>query len=280
MPRSFDQRLPVPLRVLWRAAAGFIANDGSTRAGYIAFASLFAVFPFLIWLTALAGFAGRPEMVDEIVALAFEALPAEVVETLAPVIAEVLTERRGHLVTAGMIATLWAASSGIEALRAGLNLASGVTEPRPVWHRRLQGLLFVVLGALVTLVATAAIVIGPDVWRFVSDMLRLPAVWEGAYAAARYGIAPTTVFLAIAALYRWLPKPGPNRLVLPGAGLATVAWLILARLFSLYFERSTHYTVTYGSLGGIVVTLLFFYLSAAIFVFGAEFNAALRRNPP
>ena len=55
---------------------------------------LFAVFPFLIWLTALAGFAGRPEMVDEIVALAFEALPAEVVETLAPVIAEVLMERR------------------------------------------------------------------------------------------------------------------------------------------------------------------------------------------
>ena len=280
MPGSFDQRLPAPLRALWCAATGFIANDGSTRAGYIAFASLFAVFPFLICLTALAGFAGRPEMVDEIVALAFEALPAEVVETLAPVITEVLAERRGHLVTVGMIATLWAASSGIEALRAGLNRAYEITEPRPVWHRRVQGLLFVVLGALVTLVATAAIVIGPDVWAFVSDMLRLPADWEGMYEAARYGVAPVTVFLAIAALYRWLPKPGPNRLVLPGAGLATVAWLILASLFSLYFERSTHYTVTYGSLGGIVVTLLFFYLSAVIFVFGAEFNAALRRVRP
>jgi uncharacterized BrkB/YihY/UPF0761 family membrane protein len=63
-------------------------------------------------------------------------------------------------------------------MRAGLNLAYGVTEPRAVWHRCLHGLLFVVLGALLTLVATAAIVIGPAVWAFVSDMLRLPAVGE------------------------------------------------------------------------------------------------------
>jgi membrane protein len=275
MPGCFHQRLPAPLRVPWRAAAGFIVNNGSTRAGYIAFASLFAVFPFLICLTSLAGLAGRPEMIDGIVALAFETLPAEVVKTLAPVVAEVLTERRSHLFTIGMIATLWASSSGIEALRAGLNLAYGVTEPRPIWHRRLQGLLFVVMGALVTLIATAAILIGPTVWRYISDTFHLPAVWEGAYAAARYGVAPVTILLAIAILYRWLPKPGPSRLVLPGAVLATAAWLTLASLFSLYFERSTHYTVTYGSLGGVVVTLLFFYLSAAIFVFGAEFNAAL-----
>lgn len=65
---------------------------------------------------------------------------------------------------------------------------------------------------------------------------------------------------------------------MPGAGLATVDWLILASLFSLYLERSTHYTITDGSLGGIVVTLRFFYLSAAIFVLGAEFNAVLRRD--
>jgi membrane protein len=92
-------------------------------------------------------------------------------------------------------------------------------------------------------------------------------------------VAVNLLYLVVALLYRWLPSRHlPRREILPGAAVTVVLWVVLASLFSFYLQTLARFSVTYGSLGGIVLTLMFFYLSALIFVFGAEVNSARRRT--
>jgi membrane protein len=123
------------------------------------------------------------------------------------------------------------------------------------------------------------VVAGPFIWNFLEDLLKLPPSWGWLYTGARYLLAVLLLYAMVALLYQWLPN---RRLrgheILPGAAVTVVTWLITASLFSLYLQNLGSFSVTYGSLGGIVVTLMFFYLSAAIFIFGAEVNGAWRRD--
>jgi membrane protein len=99
------------------------------------------------------------------------------------------------------------------------------------------------------------------------------------YEALRYLVAIGLLYLVVALLYRWLPSRHlPRREILPGAAVTVVLWLVLAGLFSFYLQNLGRFSVTYGSLGGIVITLMFFYISALIFIFGAEINSARRRT--
>jgi membrane protein len=99
------------------------------------------------------------------------------------------------------------------------------------------------------------------------------------YEGLRYLIAISLLYLVVALLYRWLPSRHlPRREILPGAAVTVLLWVLLASLFSFYLQNLARFTVTYGSLGGIVITLMFFYLSALIFIFGAELNSARRRS--
>ena len=131
------------------------------------------------------------------------------------------------------------------------------------------------LGLFQTLMVV--VVAGPFIWAFLEDLVHVPAFWAWAYTVVRYLLALLLLYGVIALLYQWLPN---RRLrgheILPGAAVTVIAWLITASLFSLYLQNLGRFSVTYGSLGGIVVTLMFFYLSAAIFIFGAELNAVWR----
>ncbi len=122
------------------------------------------------------------------------------------------------------------------------------------------------------------VVIGPVVWSYVAPHLHVDVEWGWFYEAARYVIAIGILYLVVALLYRWLPSRHlPSREILPGAAVTIVLWMVLASLFSLYLQNLARFSVTYGSLGGIVITLMFFYISGLIFIFGAEINSARRR---
>jgi membrane protein len=180
--------------------------------------------------------------------------------------------------TASIVASLWAVSSGIEALREALNKAYGVEEPRSIWFCRLQSLLFTILFSISIIIVMVLFVVGPVVWSYIAPHINVPWHWGWAYEAMRYLLATGILYLMVALLYRWLPSRHlPWREILPGAAVTVVLWLALASLFSLYLRNLGRFSVTYGSLGGVVLTLMFFYLSAVIFIFGAEINSARRR---
>ena len=265
-------------RIVWQAIVHLIYDGGMTYAGHIAFMTLFSSFPFLIFLTTLAGEIGQTDAAREFITMALGALPAEVSAAIRPAIEEVMSTRRTGLMTISILAALWATSSGIEALREALNQAYGVEEPRSIWFCRLQSLAFTVIFSVSIIVVTVVLVVGPVLWSYIQPLLEAPWEWGWIYEALRYFLAVALLYLVVALLYRWLPSRHlARREILPGAAVTVVLWVALASLFSLYLQNLGRFSVTYGSLGGIVITLMFFYVSALIFIFGAEINSARRR---
>ena len=267
-------------KLTWEAGYRLVMEDeGLELSGYIAFTTFIALFPFLIFLAALAGFLGDEEAAAGFIRAMFEFMPDDVAETLAPAIREVIETRRGGLLTVGIVSTLWVSSSGVEALRTGLNRAYGVREERPIWWLRLQSLVFVVVGALIILFLSLVVILGPIVWRVLGPGIEHVFEYWLFWTAIRYVAAAVLLWGALMLLHRWLPNTKQAyRRVLPGACVTVVLWLLAASLFSWYLGNVADYTLIYGSLGGVTITLVFFYLTAMIFIFGAELNAAWRRR--
>lgn len=255
-----------------------MAHDGVIHSGHIAYSGLFAFCPFVIFLAGLASRFGSEEALDRLSALSWKLLPVDVASTLQPLMREAMQGSDATLLV--IIPSLWAAASGTEALRAALDRVLGTGRDWPLWLRRLQGLAFVAVTSLAVLVATVVVVIAPLVWGMVTYRIGMPPGALSILFAARYALAALVLFTSLLLVYRWLPAARhPLRWHVPGAILASLLWLALAGSFTLLIEETGRYRVVYGSIAGIVATLFFFFLSAAVVIFGAEFNAGLRRQP-
>lgn len=273
----FRRRLGL-IGCLKAALRRFIVNGGLIMSGHLAFVGLLTLFPFLIFLTALAGFFGQTELGTLFVAFIFEQMPEEVAGVLSVPLLEVLQETRGGLMTIGILLAVWTASSGVEAARIALDRAYLSDRSRSLWRSRGESILLVIVVSGCILVAMLGLVLGPVVWGEMQDFFNLPPRLRVSWLVMRYGLGTMLLFLAVAAMYFLLPAARLRlRWVLPGTLLVVLLWLAAATLFSYYVKHIASYTVTYGSLGGIILTLVFFYVLAAIFIFGAEFNGAIAR---
>lgn len=277
-----NHRFP-PLRLIWRlvwpAIDHFATDKGFIYAGYIAFASLFALFPFLLFLVTLAGFLGQGAAAAASIELALELLPPEVAGVLRPVIDGIRNNASTSLLTVSIGLTLWFSSSGFESLRSAVNLAYDVTEyPHFLWSR-LQSMLLTVLSAFIIIMAMLALVVGPLVSQLVEFLSRGEVVEPSTYTLLRHLIGIVLLLGLFISLYILLPNVTVHMIeVLPGAVVAVALWAMSAKIYSLYLQNLGSYTVTYGSLAGIILTLFFFYISAIVFIFGAQLNGAIRRE--
>jgi membrane protein len=268
-------------RAVGDAGLCLLKHEGFELSGYIAFTAILALFPFLIFLTALAGFLGDAASADRIIATLFDLAPPEVAQVLAPILRDVLTHQHGGLLTVSILFALWTASSGVEALRTLLNRCYEVTETRPVWQTRPVSVVIVVGGAGLALILSVMLVLGPVIWKVTTDVIPISGAWFVPWIVLRYGLAAVLVSACLVGLHRLLPNcHQPMRRVWPGAAITALLWLASAALFSVYVDDFASYSVTYGSLGGVIMTLMFFYFSAIIFGFGAELNAAFARLEP
>ncbi|HEX6114931.1 MAG TPA: YihY/virulence factor BrkB family protein [Geminicoccaceae bacterium] len=268
--------IKIPYHAAWRLV---MVDEGLELSGYIAFTAFLSLFPFLIFLAALAGFLGDRETADAFIEGMFEFMPDDVAETLAPAVREVVGARQGGLLTFGILATLWFASNGFEALRTGLNRAYGVTEQRAIWWLRLQSIAFVISGGLIILFLSLVVILGPLVWKVLGPAVDRVLEIRLLFGMGRYVLAGVLMFGALTLLHRWLPNTRQAiARILPGVGATTVLWLVGASLFAWYVGNLTDYSAYYGSLGGVAITLVFFYISAIIFIFGAEINAVWREQ--
>ena len=275
-------RMP-PLRLAWRliwpALDHFVYDKGFIYAGYIAFASLFALFPFLLFLVTLAGFLGQGVAAAASIELALELLPPEGAGVLRPVIEGIRDNASTSLLTVSIGLTLWFSSSGFESLRAAVNLAYDVTEyPHFVWSR-LHSMALTVISAFIIILAMLALVVGPLVSELVEFLSRGEYVEPSTYTLARHVIGILLLLGLFVGLYTVLPNANVHMIeVLPGALVAVALWAASAKIYSLYLQNLGSYTVTYGSLAGIILTLFFFYISAIVFILGAQLNGAIRRE--
>ena len=179
--------------------------------------------------------------------------------------------------------TLWFASSGLESLRHALNLAFGVTDPPAFWANRL-GSIGITIGASALIIGAMLLLIA---FPISVEVLRWLSTWEGfgktynfdLYPVARFGAGVSLIFLLTIGLYVVLPNVRLKLTeVLPGAIVSVAIWVGTTVLYSVYLSSFGRYNVLYGSLGGVIFTLFYFNLSAAIFIFGAQINAAIRKQ--
>ncbi|WP_296575139.1 YihY/virulence factor BrkB family protein [Phreatobacter sp.] len=266
-------------RVTWDAVDRFLANDGWATASHIALNGLMSLFPFLILVTALASFAGVRPYGDEVTRILLEAWPEVVARPIAREIETVLTTTRTDLLTIGALLAVYFASNGVEALRTSLNRAYEVREGRWWYMCRLESIAYVLVGALALLVVAVLVVLGPLIWatavRFVPGLA--PLGWVVLFL--RVAAASLVIVIALTLVHLFLPA-GRRRFidVLPGIVITLVLWLAAGSLFGTYLASfAQNYVNTYAGLASVMVALVFLYYSAAIFVLGGEFNAAIGR---
>lgn len=269
-------------KALFRALLRASREDATHLAAYLAFTGLLALFPFLIALAALAGNLGTANSAQQAVQALFTFLPEDVAKTLAPAVRQVLLSgQKSDLLTIGVVVTLFTAGNGVAALRVALNRAYGAVEHRNFLVQQALHLSLVLLGAVVMIGVSFAVILGPQIWDLVVRPYA-PRSWSRPlWDFARYGAGTLMVLGSLVFMHWALPARRLKfRLVFPGSVLTTAGWILIASLFSLFLRNVGNYNVTYGSLGSIVVVLVFFYVSATLLLIGAHFNVALFQIEP
>jgi membrane protein len=256
----------------------FNADDGWAIASHIALSTLMALFPFLIVVTALAGFfLGSKQLADEAARLLLEAWPSQVADPIGRDLTGVLTTTRGDVLTFGVLFCLYFASSGVESLRIGLNRAYSMVDMRAWWLLRLESILYVLVGAVAILAFAFLVVLAPLIWSYLVRHVPGVAPFDHLVTLARYGIAATVLIIALVIVHLWLPagrRSFPE--IAPGIVATLLMWLISGAVFGRYLaEFAFVYTTMYAGLASAMIALIFLYVCASIFIYGGELNSAM-----
>jgi membrane protein len=275
-------------KCFYTALADTIKHDGVEHAGYLAFMAMLSMFPFLVFFFAIAGFLGQTEIGLRFVhlILANDLIPASIMPAIEPRITEIASGPPEGILKLSIIGAIWTASSAVDGVRTILNRAYRVsTPPAYIWRRLMSIAEFFVITASLTLV-TFLLIIAPNIIDNLKHILhlgKLQAVLQsmGFYLSnswdyLRYIISTIVLFLLVAVSYIVLPNTKQTwKSVAPGALVVIIAWFVAGTLFSLYVSDFPQVNIIYGSLGSIIAALLFFYITAMIYIYGAELNYLL-----
>jgi membrane protein len=266
-----------PFRLLIAAFDRFIAHDGWAIASHIALSVLMSLFPFLILVTAMAGLFGSEELANEAARLLLEAWPKEVALPIANEIRSVLTAVRGDALATGAVLSLYFASSGVEALRIGLNRAYEAYEWRAWYLTRLESIGYVIAAALAMIAFAFLIVLFPLGWRGLLHWLPELRSVAGVVGLGRVGLAFLIVVTALVIAHKLLPAGRMSWSALwPGIVFTISFWLLGGLAFGAYLDSfAGAYVTTYAGLATAMIALVFLYILSAIFLLGAELNGAI-----
>jgi membrane protein len=267
-------------KLFYEAFRRMLCHDGLMAAGHIAFNAFLSLFPFMIFLAAAAGFLTSPDDVPRIIDFMFKFMPVEVAEALAPTVTEIISIKPAGLLTFGFLATLWTSSTGIEALRIVLNRAYNIKVRRPLWRRRIQSIFLIIFSGLCIFFISILVVLGPLLWSFLTPILYLGILETIIFDAIRYSFSFFIMMAALMILHKYLPNRAEHNIykVYPGAILTTIIFIIGGTLFSEFIHNFSNLNAAYGSLGSVMLTLIFFYFTAILFIFGAYFNVELHNS--
>jgi membrane protein len=266
--------MPRPVQRVRQIVERAIEDDIMGEAAKVSFYFFLALFPLILVIFAVTGLVGGDAAFAWVMAELYRVAPAETAEFLGQFIAQITSAQRPGLASFGLVLTLWAASNIFVGLAAGLNAMYNVREARSYVRLRAValGMLF---AAVVTLLGgTMLILLGPQLVR----AFGLGFVWE----YLRWPLVLLLVVVQLWMMYYVLPNRDQRRVkreTLVGAVVGAVLWLASTALFQLYVANFGNFEATYGVLGGVIVLLLWMYVSAAAILFGGEVAAHLEGAP-
>ena len=270
-----------------RMAKEVLNDDVNGLAAELAYRFFLALFPFFIFLAALGGFVatllGVTNPTDQVMELLGEVLPADAASVVRRQLDQVVASRNAGLLSVGIVTAIWTGSSGIRATMKAMNRAYDVRETRSFWKKYLVSIGLTLLAGSFVVGAFVLLVVGQLAGRQVAEAIGMPGAYQTAVTLARWPAAIVLLLVATAFWYWAAPNIAlPFKWITPGAVLFTVVWLVATALFSLYVANFGAYNATYGTLGGVAVLLLWFYLTSLILLAGAELNAVVddQIDPP
>jgi membrane protein len=255
-------------------------HDLPGRAAQLSFFFLLSLFPLLIFVSALLGyvFAAEQDLHARLLRYLGAIMPWAAYELVEGTVNDIISGTSGSKLSVGLILTLWTGSTGMVAVIEGLNIAYRVPEKRRWWRRRIVALVLTVCMGLLAIVAMILITAGDSVARLVESIISSNDVVVMTSTLAQWMIAGCSMLIGLLMIYRFAPNLSDQGVeaVLPGAIVALIGWLAASSVFRLYLAVFDSISRTYGSLGAVIVLLLWLYLSAGSILVGGEVNSAIR----
>ncbi|MEK3799349.1 YihY/virulence factor BrkB family protein [Peribacillus sp. FSL H8-0477] len=255
-----------------------IKEDRATGlAAEQAYYYMLSLFPLLILLLSILPYLQiEPQKAIEFIN---NFLPSESTEVLEENIVTIVSERNGGLLTIGILGTIWSASNGMNAFIHAMNIAFDVEETRNFIKARLISIVLTLVLIFAFIVVLVLPVFGSTIINMIEYVVPLSESFESLINLLRWVVALAVLVIVLTTLYRFAPnKQYPFKQVIPGAVSATIIWLAISLGFSFYVSNFGNYSATYGSLGGVIILMLWLYLTGLTLVIGGEINALLHKR--
>jgi membrane protein len=257
------------------------ADNGLGLAAQLAYYFFLSLFPALLFLLALASFLPEQDVMDRVIGMLQGVAPEQVIGIVRDQLSKIAEGRQGGLLSFGVAAALWSSSAAMVAIIDALNRAYDVEDQRPWWKQRLTAILLTIGVALFLLVSITLVVAGPELAEFLAGRAGLGTAFEWTWKVMQWPIVFALVASAIGFIYYFAPDVDQDFVwITPGSVLATLLWLVGSLAFRYYVVNFASYNETYGTIGGVMVLMLWLYLTGLVIVVGAEMNAEIEHASP
>jgi membrane protein len=256
------------------------ADDCLGLAAQLAYYMLLALVPALVFMVALTSFLPY-DTIQQMTAALRAFAPADMTMIIEGQLQRIAAGQHGGLLTTGIAMALWSSSSAVVAIVGALNRAYDIEEGRPWWKVRLVAIGLTLGIAAIVLAAFAIILAGPLIGQAVAARIGLGSMFETVWSVIQWPLAFALVAIAVGLINYFAPDAEQDwEWITPGALVSTLLWLIASLAFRFYLSRFADYNETYGSLGGVIVLMLWFYISGLAVLAGAEMNAEIEHASP
>ncbi|MCG1010948.1 YihY/virulence factor BrkB family protein [Salinicoccus sp. ID82-1] len=255
----------------------FGKDDTSGMAAQLAYYFLLAIFPLLIFLLTLVPLF----QIDQATITQFiqDYAPAQIAGTLEGIINDVMGGSSGGLLSVGLLFTLWSASNGMTALMNAFNVAYDIEDDRNFVVAKLWSLLFTIILALSILLTFVLIVFGEQIGNLLFGAIGLDQQFQFVWNLVRSLLPVLLVFIVFLVIYTTAPNIKLQiKAVIPGAIFTTIAFLLASWAFSFYISNFSNYNATYGSIAGVIILILWLYITGVIIILGAQINAIMHKR--
>lgn len=241
-------------------------------AAQLAFFFLLSLFPFMLFLVTLLAYL--PLTQEDLITFIAAYAPAGTLSLIDENLSEIVEQRSGGLLSLGFLGALWSASNGINAIMKSMNAAYNCEEERSMLVTRLVAIALTIAMIFVIAIAFLLPIFGREIGEFLFAYVGLSENFLAVWNTLRWVVSSVVFFLVLLALYRMAPcRRVYFRDAAVGAAIATLLWQVASLAFSYYVSSMGNYSATYGSLGGVIVLMLWFYISGIIIILGGEINA-------
>lgn len=262
-------------RRLWRNSQ---EHELLGRAAQLSYYALLALFPALIFLTALMGLFSVQSFMPELMSYLHNVLPEDALSMVERFLTQVAEGSGANILSLGALGALWASSSGVTAIMDALNVVFGVKEDRrPFWRVRLTAMVLTIGLAGFVILSLALVLYGPTIGRWIANLFGLGVAFTWLWNVLQWPIIVALMLVVVAAVYHICPDTREKRWhwLTPGSVFAVSMWLVVSLGFKAYVDNFGDYNKVYGSIAGVIVLMLWFYWSGMVLLLGGEINAEI-----